>query len=83
MIEIIPTKCHPTSSIRASCCHDVTNKLALGIAIKDTTIDYNREMFVNCVCYMVVCFPCFLNYLKWGLVLFTKKQEEEWMHQER
>ena len=82
MIEVIDTRCHPTSSIRASCCHDVTNKLALGISIKDHTIDYDREKFVNYVTSMVVCFPCFLNYLGWGLVLFTRKQEYNWLHKE-
>jgi hypothetical protein len=81
MIQVLDTKCPPNgSSIRASCCHDVTNKLALIITTKDTTIDYGRECFVNCVCYQVVCFPCFLNNLKWGLILFTKKAEKKWMH---
>ena len=79
MIEIINTQCHSTSSIRASCFHDVTNKLAFGISIKDKTIDYNTEKFVNCSTSMVVCFKCFVFYLMNGLIIFTKKSESKWM----
>lgn len=74
----INTECHPTSSITASCCHDVTNKLALHVAIKDNTIDYDLEKFVNCSSYLVVCWKCFLFYLVRGLILFTEKQERKW-----
>ena len=79
MIQIFPTKCHPTSTIRASCCHDVTNKLAFSISIKDNAIDYDAEKFVNSVTYMIVCLPCFIFYLTHGLIIFTKKGEKKWM----
>jgi hypothetical protein len=81
-VEVLNTRCSNGSTIRASCCHDVTNKLALCITIKETTIDYDRECFVNCLCYTVVCFPCFLKYLGRGDILFTEKQEQDWLHQE-
>ena len=79
MIEILDTKCHPTSHIRASCGDDVTNKLAFSICIKDYTLDYDTEKFVNCVTSMVVCFRCFIMYLTDGSVIFTKKGEDKWM----
>jgi hypothetical protein len=79
MITLFHTKCHPTSSIRASCCHDVTNKLAFAISIRDTTIDYDLERFVNCVCYLVVCLPCFLSYLFHGDIILTKQEERDWL----
>ena len=79
MIEIIDTQCHPTSHIRASCCHDVTNKLAFAISIKDSTIDYDAEKFVNCVTTMVVCFKCFIMYLTDRSIIFTKKGMRKWM----
>ena len=79
MIEIINTQCHPTSHIRASCGDDITNKLAFGISIKDRTIDYGTEKFVNCVTSMVVCSKCFIYYLMYGLIIFTEKGEKRWM----
>jgi len=83
MITILNTQCNSEGSIRASCHHDVTNKLALCISIKDITIDYSAERFVNCVCYMVVCFPCFLYYLLHGCVLLTKRSEQRYMKQDQ
>ena len=79
MITRLDTQCHPTSHIRASCGDDITNKLAFGISIKDRTIDYDAEKFVNCVTSMVVCFKCFVFYLTHGLIIFTKKGENKWM----
>jgi len=79
MIEIINTKCHKTSHIRASCGDDVTNKLAFSICIKDRAIDYDVEKFVNCVTYMVVCFKCFIIYLTDNSIIFTKSGEQKWL----
>jgi hypothetical protein len=79
MIRILDTKCNPTSSIRATCCHDVTNKLAFAVSIKDTTVDYSAERFVNAVSYCVVCLNCLLGYLFRGDILFTKRSEQKWM----
>jgi hypothetical protein len=79
MIQIFNTKCHPTSIIRASCGDDVTNKLAFSISIKDSTIDYDAEKFVNCATDIVVCFRCFLAYLTDGSILFTEKARDKWM----
>ena len=80
MIEIIDTKCHPTSSIRASCGDDITNKLAFSICIKDRSIDYGAEKFVNSITYMTVCFKCFIYYLVHGLVIFTEKSTDKWLY---
>jgi len=79
MIEIYDTKCHPTSTIRASCGDDVTNKLAFSISIRDVAIDYDAEKFVNSATYMIVCFKCFVFYLIHGLIIFTEKGEKRWM----
>jgi len=81
MITILNTRCHPTSTIRASCGDDVTNKLALAISIRDRCIDYDSEKFVNCVTNMIVCFKCFVFYLTHGMIIFTEKGEKRWMQE--
>ena len=83
MIQIFPTKCHPTSHISASCGHDITNKLAFSICIKDITIDYGFEKFVNCTSDMVVCFKCFIHYLSSNLIIFTESGRNRWLYGRR
>jgi hypothetical protein len=79
MITILDTKCHPPSGIRATCGHEVSNKLAFCVSTKDTTIDYDAEKFVNCVSYQVVCLKCFIGYLFRGEILLTESSEHKWM----
>lgn len=79
MIRILDTKCHPTSSIRATCGHDVTNKLAFEIAVKDTAIDFDFDKIVNAVSYQVVCLKCFIDHLIRGEILLTNNAEHRWM----
>jgi hypothetical protein len=79
MISILDTKCHPPSGIRATCGHEVSNKLAFCVSTKDTTIDYDADKYVNCVSYQAVCLKCFIDYLVRGEILLTKRAENKWL----
>lgn len=78
-MKIIDTMCENGTTIRATCHHDITNKLAFSVTLKDTTVDYNAEKFVNCVSYSVVCFRCLIDYLLNRDILFTPKSVSRWL----
>jgi len=71
-------------STTGSCGHKISDKWwnsrKCNVAYKEFTIDFDDDRgVINAVAYGVVCPKCKKNYEQWGVILYTKEEEQLWM----